>query len=48
MGAIVIRGGSWYRIAMRCRSADSSKGVPGIRYYDLGFRLALAKKKKQR
>jgi len=38
--ARVIRGGSWFSHAGRCRSADRSGSWPGYRDHDLGFRLA--------
>ncbi|MCP4338816.1 MAG: formylglycine-generating enzyme family protein [Desulfobulbaceae bacterium] len=37
----VIRGGGWYSGARSVRSAFRSDGSPGIRYYNLGFRLVL-------
>lgn len=37
----VIRGGSWYEVAARCRSASRSSLEPGCRLYDQGFRPAL-------
>ena len=37
----VIRGGSWFIFARRCRSAIRGSSSPGDRDYDLGFRLAL-------
>ena len=36
------RGGSWRSHARYCRSADRDSISPGIRYYNLGFRVALA------
>jgi formylglycine-generating enzyme required for sulfatase activity len=36
----VVRGGSWYSRARRCRSASSYLFFTGLRYYDLGFRCA--------
>ena len=36
----VFRGGSWGLVAVLCRSAYRSRGDPGIRSRDLGFRLA--------
>ncbi|MFN6202863.1 MAG: SUMF1/EgtB/PvdO family nonheme iron enzyme [Acidobacteriota bacterium] len=36
----VMRGGSWYRHAVNCRSADRDGNAPGSRYYDVGFRLS--------
>jgi formylglycine-generating enzyme required for sulfatase activity len=36
----VIRGGSWYDDALRCRAADRLRYTPGYRRYDLGFRVA--------
>ena len=38
----VCRGGSWYNVASRCRSALRDGYYPGYRIYDLGFRLVLA------
>jgi formylglycine-generating enzyme required for sulfatase activity len=38
----VIRGGCWGFVAGYCRSAFRGRIDPGIRYVDLGFRLALA------
>ena len=35
----VIRGGSWYRSAVYCRSADRSRSRPGDRSNFVGFRL---------
>ena len=35
----VIRGGSWLNAAWSCRSAFRNRGLPGNRYYLLGFRL---------
>jgi formylglycine-generating enzyme required for sulfatase activity len=37
----VIRGGSWYFNARRCRVAGRSHSSPGLRSYYFGFRLAL-------
>ncbi len=36
-----IRGGSWTGEAANARSANRAKNFPGVRYDDLGFRLAL-------
>ena len=36
----VVRGGSWYRIGRRCRSADRYGFGPGYRSGSLGFRVA--------
>ncbi len=36
----VMRGGSWGGVAVDCRSAYRSNEHPGIRYVNLGFRLA--------
>lgn len=36
----VIRGGGWFNSASLCRSADRYRFVPGIRFNDLGFRVA--------
>jgi len=38
----VLRGGSWYYCAYRCRSASRDYGNPDRRDYDFGFRVALA------
>ena len=38
----VIRGGSWYRGAGGCRSANRGRGTPGPRNRHLGFRLAFS------
>jgi len=35
-----LRGGSWRYGPGGVRSAGRDFGVPGLRYYDLGFRLA--------
>jgi formylglycine-generating enzyme required for sulfatase activity len=35
----VVRGGSWFDYAGRCRSASRDPRVPGFRYYGLGFRI---------
>jgi sulfatase modifying factor 1 len=35
----VLRGGSWYDSAQRCRSAYRNYDYPGNRYSDVGFRL---------
>ena len=35
----VLRGGDWYVVWGYCRSADRNGVVPGVRSYDLGFRL---------
>ena len=39
----VYRGGGWRYVARRCRSAYRDRYDPGIRYYDLGFRLFRSK-----
>jgi len=39
----VVRGGSWGINARRCRVSDRDYGNPSYSYYDLGFRLALAR-----
>ena len=36
----VYRGGSWFDHDNYARSGNRSGGVPGNRYFDLGFRLA--------
>ncbi|MBM3334436.1 formylglycine-generating enzyme family protein, partial [Candidatus Sumerlaeota bacterium] len=36
----VVRGGSWYRDAHKCRSAARSSGIPDRRDYGRGFRIA--------
>jgi formylglycine-generating enzyme required for sulfatase activity len=38
----VYRGGSWYDVAASCRSALRFRIAPVVRYYFLGFRLALS------
>jgi formylglycine-generating enzyme required for sulfatase activity len=38
----VDRGGGWSSVPRRCRSAFRLGNVPGVRYLNLGFRLALA------
>jgi formylglycine-generating enzyme required for sulfatase activity len=38
----VLRGGGWHDFASDCRSAYRDSNYPGIRYYDVGFRAALA------
>ncbi len=38
----VLRGGCWFLTARNCRSASRFRFEPGLRYRDLGFRLALA------
>jgi len=35
----VLRGGSWYNLALYCRSAYRIRYVPSLRYYRIGFRL---------
>ena len=35
----VFRGGGWLSIAEDCRSAGRSRFSPGIRFFNLGFRL---------
>lgn len=35
----VVRGGSWFAGARRCRSADRDRSEPADRYHDLGFRV---------
>ena len=37
----VFRGGCWNYSAFYCRSACRSSGKPGIRFYNLGFRLTI-------
>jgi formylglycine-generating enzyme required for sulfatase activity len=37
----VIRGGGWLDDARHCRSARRDRGSPGLRYFDVGFRLVL-------
>ncbi len=37
----VYRGGSWFRYAAYCRSADRGRSTPGNRDFYLGFRVAL-------
>ncbi len=39
----VFRGGSWYGNSRHCRSSRRSHSTPGIRGYDLGFRLVFSK-----
>jgi formylglycine-generating enzyme required for sulfatase activity len=36
----IIRGGGWYGTAVDCRSAGRNRRTPGVRAYDLGFRLS--------
>jgi formylglycine-generating enzyme required for sulfatase activity len=36
----VVRGGSWNNDARDCRPADRLGGAPGVRFSDLGFRVA--------
>ncbi len=36
----VFRGGGWNHDAQYCRSAFRGYGTPGVRDYDLGFRLS--------
>ena len=36
----VIRGGSWHDVGGRCRSAFRFWNYPGLRYFNLGFRVA--------
>ena len=43
--ARVVRGGSWGYVAVNCRSADRSGGVPGGGWFDGGFRCAASPKK---
>ena len=38
----VNRGGSWYSVAVRCRSANRDWDDPSLRSIDLGFRVALS------
>ena len=37
----VLRGGSWFRIPLYCRSASRYLNSPDIRFYDFGFRVVL-------
>ncbi|CAK8717751.1 Formylglycine-generating enzyme family protein [Candidatus Electrothrix laxa] len=37
----VLRGGSWFRHPVRCRSVGRLHGAPGIRYDGIGFRLVI-------
>jgi sulfatase modifying factor 1 len=39
----VLRGGAWYDLARRCRSARRLWFVPTFRRYDLGFRVVLCR-----
>ena len=39
-GSRVLRGGGWYHIASRCRSANRSRNDPGFTYDFFGFRVA--------
>ena len=41
----VSRGGSWCYFASSCRAASRFRGVPGLRFSDLGFRPALVPSK---
>jgi formylglycine-generating enzyme required for sulfatase activity len=36
----VLRGGSWFNNARRCRSAERSLGSPGARSRSIGLRLS--------
>ena len=38
--ARVLRGGSWYCDAWRCRAANRNRCAPGGRFSDDGFRVA--------
>jgi len=38
----LIRGGCWNYAASYCRSADRSRGMPGIKKFENGFRLVLS------
>jgi formylglycine-generating enzyme required for sulfatase activity len=38
----VFRGGGWSSFPQRCRAASRSRGTPGARVFNLGFRLARA------
>ncbi len=40
----VLRGGSWLGIGQNCRAASRYGNVPGLRFYIIGFRLALRSK----
>ncbi len=37
----VLRGGSWYESGANCRSSFRQGGMIGLRFHDLGFRVAL-------
>jgi formylglycine-generating enzyme required for sulfatase activity len=36
----VLRGGSWYKVALDLRSASRFRDVPDLRSIDVGFRVA--------
>lgn len=38
----VLRGGSYRNLARGCRASIRSNGVPNLKWYDLGFRLAFS------
>jgi len=40
----VYRGGGWIFYGGRCRSANRNRFEPTVRFYNLGFRIALRKK----
>jgi formylglycine-generating enzyme len=44
--ARVFRGGSWFHSAGVCRSAERSMGTPGLRLFNLGFRVAIVPSRK--
>ena len=41
----VLLGGGWYGDVIHCRSADRVRGVTGIRYGYVGFRVIIVREK---
>jgi len=37
----VLRGGGWFSFSSLCRVANRNDNVPGLRYYNVGFRIVL-------